>query len=1096
MGPQLRQIFVASCVLAFLPAWAAAQGGATVTGRVTSEAGGPLASASVFLEGMGLGTISNESGQYSFVVPAARATGQQATLTARLVGYRPRSAQITLSGERIVQDFVLAANPLQLGEVVVTGAGTTTTAEKLGSVRNVVSSDIIARSNEQNVVQALAAKAPNVEVTQSSGEPGASSYFRIRGQRTISGNSQPLIVVDGLPIDNSSYSTSNFNPTDELGTGEISGTAQMNRAMDINPDDIESVEILKGPAAGAIYGARAGQGVVLITTKKGRAGQTRYSLRTSYSWDDMTREYPLQRRFGQGLNGVSGLPCEDINKAACLRSWGPEVPADQTFDHATEAFDTGHILDQTLSVSGGNDRTTFYFSGSYMKNEGVFKGPNNEWDRATVRLNASHRLIDQLNLAANISYTDTRGDFVQRGNNVNGLQLGLLRTPPDFNNLPYLDPTSGLHRSFRLQNPGPETVAQSRGFDNPFFILNEPVNLSRVGRVFGNAAIDYAPLGWLSMRYTLGADYSNDERLEGAPQESSDVSAGGRVTEGTITTFQLDHNLSATANYTLTPSISGSLTLGQNLSVREVRQISVVGRTLVAPEPFKLSNTVTRDLPIDDETNIRGESYFGQLTVDLYDQLFLTFAARNDGSSTFGSENRRSWFPKASVAWTFTNVIGERPWLTVGKVRAAYGEAGTEPDPYLTLNTFDGATLLSGIAQGTGFTPTQSGFGGLVTNFTKGNNELKPERSKELEAGIDLGLFRDRADLSLTFYNTRSEDVILPVPLPPSTGFSQQFRNAGVVRNRGVELSLNVRPITRENFGWELGFQWATNKSKVLELEGADFVPLDGLNQLTPYAVAKEGEELGVFYDFGWARCGVSPGGMDATVEGFDLDVECAGAPRGALFIGPDGFPVGDDNRRVVGNPNPDWTGSVRTAFRYGKWQVSGLVDIRQGGDIYNGTRSALYSYGTHKDTEIRAVCDGDACTGNEKIFGQGGWFDGPVAGPGAGTAVPIGENWYRTGLGPCAFTDYSESCIEDGGYVKLREISLAYTLDNAWVRNTLGLTSIDLRVAGRNLKTWTDYTGYDPETNLGGAIHNTRGYDYFVMPQTRSFVLSVGLNR
>ena len=305
-------------------------------------------------------------------------------------------------------------------------------------------SPLVATSPESNVVQSLAAKAPNVEVTQSSGEPGSSSYIRIRGQRTVTAGAQPLFVVDGVPIDNSSFSTSNFNPIDELGTGEISGTTQNNRAVDLNPSDIESVEILKGPAAGAIYGARAGQGVVLITTKKGRAGQTRYSWRSSLSIDDVAKAYPLQRRYGQGRFGASALPCDDINKGTCFRSWGPDLQAEgrESFDHSNEAYDTGGTWDNTFTVSGGSDRTTFYMSLGRTNQKGVFIGPNNEFERTTVRLNASHRVTDRFNVSGNFSYADTRGEFIQRGNNVNGLQLGLLRTPPDFNNFPFLDPVT------------------------------------------------------------------------------------------------------------------------------------------------------------------------------------------------------------------------------------------------------------------------------------------------------------------------------------------------------------------------------------------------------------------------------------------------------------------------------------------------------------------------------------------------------------------------------------------------------------------------------------------------------------------------------
>ncbi|MGH7538095.1 MAG: SusC/RagA family TonB-linked outer membrane protein [Gemmatimonadales bacterium] len=1087
----VRRVLAAAACVIVLPARAPAQEPVTITGRVTSDAGGPLGLVEVSIPSIGVGGFSNEDGRYSILVPGARVAAQPVILTARRLGFKAASVQISLAAGGATQDFVLAANPLQLGEIVVTGAGTVTEVEKLGSVRNAVSADLIERSNEQNIVEALAGKAPNVEVTASSGEPGASAYIRIRGLRTIQGSTQPLLVVDGLPIDNSSFSTSNFNPLDELGTGEISGTTQNNRAVDLNPADIESVEILKGAAAAAIYGARAGQGVVLITTKRGRPGRTRYSLRSSLSVDDLTRTYPLQRRYGLGRFGASPLPCDDIAKATCLRSWGPDlsVTGAASYDHANEAYTTGWESDNNLAISGGNDRTTFYLSGAYLNHRGVFVGPNNEFQRSTLRLNASHRVTDALKLDANMSYADTRGQFVLRGNNVNGLQLGLLRSPPDFNNRPHLDPATGFHRSYRLQNPGPTDCCGSRGFDNPFFALLENVNTSAVGRVFGNVSAEYLATSWLRLNYTLGADYSNDERLEGAPQASSDVSAGGRITEGKITNYQIDHNFTTTAAYRASNDVSGTVTVGQNLNTRNLRQLSVVGRTLIAPTPFKLSNTVSRDPPIDNETVIHGISYFGQATVDLFGQLYLTLAARNDGSSTFGEANRRNWFPKASAAWTFTKAIGPRAVLSFGKVRASYGEAGQEPDPYLGSTVFSSA-LLSGIAQGTGLNPSQGGFGGLATGVVKGADNLRPERSREFEAGFDLGLFNDKADLGFTFYNSITDDVILLTPLAPSTGFFVQAQNAAKFRNRGQEVTLNVRPVTRGAFSWDVGLQWARNRSKVLELPGADFVTLDGVSTITPYQVAKQGEEVGVFYDFGVVRCGVSDPG---TVPG--LATACAGAPTGAMYIAADGFPVADPNLRVVGNPNPRWTGSVRTSLTFRRIQLSGLLDVKHGGQIYNGTRGALYSYGTHKDTEQRAICDGTTCTGNERVFGQGGWFDGPVVGPGAGQAVPIGENWYRLGLGPCPFSNVSELCMEDGGFVKLREISVGYTFDQPWVQRTLGLASLTLRAAGRNLHTWTKYTGYDPETNLGGAIQKTRGMDYFVMPQTRSFVFTVSMN-
>jgi TonB-linked SusC/RagA family outer membrane protein len=935
-----------------------------------------------------------------------------------------------------------------------------------------------------------------VNVTQSGGEPGASSYITIRGQRTIglpgTGQAQPLFVVDGVPIDNSSFSTTNFNLVEGLSSGEIEGTTQTNRASDINPNDIESVEILKGPAAAAIYGSRAGQGVVLITTKKGRPGATRYSLRSSVGVDDLTRDYPLQTRFGQGLLGVAPPPgaCDQFGSAACLRSWGPDLTGTGTpvFDHANEAYRTGFTTDNNFTVSGGTDRTLFYLSGEYFRNNGIFVGPNNNYTRVAVRLNGSHRVTENLKLGGNFAYADSRGNYVQRGNNTNGLQLGLLRTPPNFDNRQALDPISGLHRSYIYQRPPPGDLFGDRFFANPFFVLEKNVNQAETGRVFGNVAADWAATSWLSFAYNLGADYSNDERLEGLPLSSTGSGTAGRVTEGKLINYQINHNLTGTANYRINQNFAGTVTVGQSLNARNFRQLGTVGRVLVGPQPFKLQNTVQRDPPLDEEQNVNTESYFGQATLDLYDQLYLTAALRNDGSSAYSEENRRSWFPKASLAWEFTKVIGQRPALTYGKLRVAYGEAGQEPSPYLTSSTFQSNVPLSGITQGTGNLPVQNGLPGLATSITQGAENLRPERSKEFEAGVDLGLIRDKADLSFTYYHTITDDVILLQPVAPSTGFFRKANNAAKFRNAGAEVSLNIRPITTQDFAWDVGFQWGKNKSRVLDLGGSEFVVFDP-NSITPQAVAQVGQEVGVLRDFGFVRCGLSPNGPDAAILGVDLTTVCAGQPTGALYLDATGLPVGDDNPRIIANPNPDWTGSVRTGFRFRRLSVSGLLDVRHGGDIYNGTRGALWSYGTHKDTEVR---------GTTVVLGRDpapGVAVGPTVGPGSGVPTTLDQNYFRN-IVACPFTGLSENCIEDGGFVKLREISVGYTLDYPWVERLLGFSSIDLRVAGRNLKTWTDYTGYDPETNLGGAIQATRGIDYFLMPQTRSFLFSVTLNR
>ncbi len=1125
----VRKFVSIALAIAFLPAFAAAQQGATISGKVTTGRGDPLRGASVFLEGLRVGSTTDENGQYSFAVPAARISGQTVTLTARRIGYAVRAAQVTLRSGNITQNFTLSENPLRLGEVVITGAGTTITREKLGNVINSVDSTAIRRSNESNVVQALAGKAPNVEVNQQSGEPGASSYIRIRGAKSITGTGQPLFVVDGIAIDNSTFAT---GPS-------TAGTVAPNRASDINPADIASVEILKGSAAAAIYGARAAQGVVLITTKSGIQGPTRVSFRSNLSWSNVSSRIPLQTTFGHGapssvfgsLNGSADI-CLIRAIKDCVTAgaaWGPELtdaayiaaiskwltaaksrglaapdPSQaeaeyrklypngvKAFDHWDELYDTGFDSDVTATASGGSDKTTFYLSVGRLDQNGTITGPNNWYDRTTTRLKATHRLRDRLVIGGNAAYTDARGSFVQKGSNLSGLLLGSMRTPPNYDNTRYQD-SLGSHRSWRFPNPAFASVSKSRIYDNPFFVANEVPNKSELSRIIGNINVNYDPLDWLAVKYAFGGDYYTDWRLEALPLGSGSY-ATGRVIRADLINYALDHSLNATATYSLSDNLAGTLTLGQNLNSRRYRQAYTTGFGLIAPEPYAIQNTTTWE-PSEFRSLVHTESYFGQATVDIFQQLYLTAALRNDGFSTFGESKRRHTFPKVSSAWIFTNALGnrdQRGLLSFGKLRLAYGETGKEPGVYTTIPT----TLTVGGSFGGGWgdylNATQAGSGALYTSRSLGNTNIGPERTKEVEGGIDLGLFDQRADIGLTFYDSKSTDVILFAPTALSTGFSGRLENAAEISNKGVELALNVRPITRSNFSWDFGINYAKNRNKVIDLKGAEFVDKSAGTFGGSYGSVTKGSEVGVIRGEDFVLCG-----RGLTVGGVKIDEtpgHCLGASANALYIGSDGYPVYDEIDRVIGNPNPRWTGSFRTGMTFGKkWTVSALVDHKNGGDIWNGTKGALYFFGTHKDTEVRDV---DRTFGTDYMPARPG-TSGAVAGPGAGKAVPIGYlDWYAGNIGS-GFTGPSAQFIEDGTYTKLREVSVGYTIDAPFVNRLLGFTSVDLRVAGRNLKTWTDYTGIDPETNLGGAEVFVQGIDYFNNPQTRTWVFSIGLNR
>lgn len=1087
--PSLRSrcwALVALATLAGVPAHLAAQEPVTVTGHVTADAGVPLVGSTVSIGTMGVGSITRDDGLYTFIVPSNRVNGQVVTLTARRVGYTPQSAQITLTaGATITRDFRLAASALQLDQVIVTGAGTSQVRERIGTVINTVDSTQLTRATTpQNVISALAATAPNVQVNTQSGEPGASAFILIRGASSVTGTNQPLIVVDNQPIDNQTTSTS----------GGDGGTVSQNRAADINPNDVESIQILKGAASSAIYGARAANGVILITTKHGSSGPTRYSLTSTETFDDIVKTMPLQTDFGQGSRGKAPVcAAPDCNLTSL--SWGPQLAAGTpVYQHGKEIYQTGLTADNALSVSGGNNRTTFYLSGGQTNQEGVAKGGNNRYNRSTVRLSATHQLLNALTFGGNFSYIGTTGNFVQKGSNTSGLLLGALRTSPNFNNLPYLDPISGLHRSYRFPRPDAQSVTSGRGYDNPFFVLANPANKSELGRFIGHITGAWVPTAWLSVNETFGADNYSDSRLQALPLTSSSDPIGD-VTRLTIDNLEIDHNLIATLSHTFNTNFDGRLVLGQNLNSRRYRSVNVFGEQLIAPTPYALQNTVSATSG-EFKSLAHIEAYFTQAELDLYNQLHLTAGLRDDGFSTFGASKRTALYPKVDAAWIFTNALGntnQTGLLSYGKLRAAYGETGREPPVYAATSALSSSsTFGSGFGDFIG--TKQSGQGGLVFGGTLGNNNLRPERNRETEFGTDLGFFNQRADLGFTYYNKHSTEVILSVPVnTSSTGAGSELENGATVTNHGVEGNVTIRALQSRNVDFSVGGVYAQNNGRVNSLiQGVHFIGY-GEGFSGSYGSSTVGYAPGVVRGQDFVRCGYGEQ-VDLNGSGTlqSVDGACgAGAHKGALYIAANGQPVVNPDEMVIADPNPRWTAGGNSQLRLGHLQFSTLFDIRHGGHMWDGTRAALYRFGTHKDTDVRT---------QQGTFGKNVDVAAYpyVAGPGAGTVAfktqSDWQTWFTNQGG--VVSDAQAQFVESTDYVKWRELSVSYTLEQPWVHSRLGLGSAAIRLAGRNLHTWTKYRGLDPEAQLGGAEFLTQGFDYFNNPLTRSFVIAVTLNR
>jgi TonB-linked SusC/RagA family outer membrane protein len=1011
-------------------------------------------------------TVTGDDGTYELLVPAARmnVTGEtRVILFARRIGLRAQSAVVGLMpNASLSQDFTMAADPFLLEEIVVTGQGLTESRQKLGTTISSVTAEDVIDSYETNLVAALAGKAPNVEVTKSAGDPGAGTYIRIRGSKSID-ETQPLIVVDGQPINNASRRV-------ERSTG---GTVYQNRAADINPHDVESVEILKGAAAGAIYGSRAASGVVLITTKSGRRNQTRVTASTSISVDNVNKRVPLQTQFRLGTDqaAVGGTG----NNPSGVRSWGtPLDPGEPSFDHWTELFETGHQWDNSVALSGGTDRTTYYLSLGYLNHVGVIVG-NSAYERITARLKGTHDFLNNLTVGGNFAFTTSHADLIQTGSNVSGLLLGGLRTPPEFNNLPYIDPVTGLHRSYR--RPSETSVSSSRGFDNPFWIANEIINTAEVDRVFGNINVNYEPFTWLNVSWLLGGDFANDQRLTQFPKSSSDFPTG-RLIRGELVEKQWDHSLLVTVNRSLTPDVAWSLTVGQNLNQTQFRRFQVDGFNLIFGTD-QLDFVIDRE-PDEFISTIRTDGYFGQATIDLYEQVFLSGVLRWDGSNTFGGElnpttgkreSSRFLYPKASIAWDFTQYVD---FLDFGKVRFAYGETGRQPPIYSNVSSFQTATITDGWLSPNGLNTIYSGFDGVVSEPELGNSSIEPEKTKEIEVGGDLTFLDSRVNLGVTYYKDKTEAAIVELPIAPTTGFEEVFANGAQYRNWGWEVTLDVIPIQIPDFSWQIGGQWATNSSLVDTLVGAESIFLSGFTGGSARLV--QGHPFPVFYARDFVRFG-----RDIIQDGVNIDEAYPNAAPGTLYIGPDGFPRLDPQDRVQGDLSPDWTGSIRNTFTlFGKVRVSSLLDIKHGGVTWNGTKGALVSYGTHA---ITVPWHG---AGQDTVFAGDG--------PGAGQTVQLNwSTWGQNGLGS-GFNGPRVLYLEPSGFVKLRDVSVSFTVDAPFVRK-IGFNSFDVTVSGRNLKTWTDYTGIDPEANLNGQTTG-RGLEYFNHPQTRSFVFALTLHR
>jgi TonB-dependent SusC/RagA subfamily outer membrane receptor len=948
----------------------------TVTGRVTDEAGRALAGAQLGIEGTGLVAVADDTGGYRLLVPDPRAG---MVLVARLIGHRPAREALAQTTGVLPRDFHLVRDVLQLSAVVVTATRGETERSALGTTIATVTGEQLARAGTPQIDAGLAGQVPGALVQQASGTPGGGTSVRIRGLSTLSRSAEPLYIVDGVIVDNSS--------TQLIDLGGYSS----NRLADLDPGDVERIEIVKGAAAAALYGSRANDGVVQIFTKRGRAGAARASYRVAYERGD------VERRL-------------DVNTTPVDAAGNPVT----RFDYQDQIFRTAPRVSTSLSLSGGDERTAFFVSGSLEDQDGVVRG--SDYRRQNLRLNLDRFVSRRLKVALSTSYIHSEANLVPNG--------GLAS---NFGVLTNFFFTPNSYRLFRDETTG--QFPNGFLFANPLDVIANWRAPQGIDRFIGGLQVTATPLERLTIAYRLGYDAYTETEQQLVPRNSSAPAlASGLAISASNQARLLNSDVDVSYVIPATPGVR--LTHGVGMNFQSQVSDVVIAR---AEDLALLTETVqgSRQFSSQSIDRRRTLGFYAQEQIGIQDRLFLTASIRSDASSAFGRDERQQWFPKVGLSLTLSAFDFWERWagaVSTLRLRGGLGYSGGQP-----TGSFD--RLSNYVFEPSG---TRSG---VVNSAQRGNENLKPERARELEVGSDIELAGGRVGLELTYFDKRVTDLILPKTVRPSSGFTAQLANVGELTNDGFELLLRSFNLRTNAVTWSTTVTFATNDPVVTKLSdgGAFFIP-ESFNIIRVDTGRAPGHFFGTTYVRDAQGRILDPAGQPVR--------NASGAVVGIPAIGP---------RRVIGDPNTDAYWSLINEVSIGRrWSARIQFDGVRGGDLFNFDRRLLET----------------------PAFGTGKAYEAELLGD-----VPTGYFQARRSI----FEEY----IEDGSFVKLRELSITYAVPSGLV-GRFGASSAHVSLIARNLKTWTDYTGWDPETNVGAQRTLVRGFGFATTPIPRTVALSV----
>ncbi|MBK8625732.1 MAG: SusC/RagA family TonB-linked outer membrane protein [Saprospiraceae bacterium] len=846
-----------------------------VSGKIVSSLDNePLIGVNVTLKGTNIGTISDVDGMYKINnVPS------NAVLSFSYIGYE--SANISVDGRNVIDLNMIVSNVLT--EVVVTSFGIAKDKKVLGYGSQKISGDDLRKSNQQNLVNGLQGRLAGVTINSAGGAPGAGANINIRGINSIGGSNdnQPLFVVDGIIISNAT-NAGNVRPS--AGSNAINDNEQFmntNRVADINPDDIESMNVLKGAAATALYGQRASNGAVIITTKKGKSGVARIDYSMSYGVQNVDKVPELQTVYYQGLTGIQRLP-----PALIFWQFGPQALAGDPFaNHFRDFFRTGNTINHSLSFSGGTEKSTFLTSASYFNNEGIV--PNSDFNRITAKVSASHKLTDKLNVGAQVNYAKSAGASPPSGDK--SIYSALTFWSPNFNVNDYVNAD------------GSEKDYSSGTIDQPRYVAEtSPLNTD-VNRVFGDINLEYTFNSWLKAKYQIAADYYNDKRNRAV---GADLDAGSQVKgfymDQNISSSELNSNLFLMSEHKLSNDFALHVTLGHNVTDQLTSSRGVRGEGFIAPGFFNLSNTSNIFVIAPTDFRKRLVGVLGDVRLDYKDYLYLNITGRNDWSSTLPKENRSFFYPSVSLAYILTNsILKSNGIISYAKLRGSFAQVGKDASPYQIGSYF-------GIVPGFPF----GSIGGFRRDLDIGNYNLKPEITTENEIGLETSLFNNLISLEANYFVRKSKNQILPVGVSNVTGYSSYVTNAGVIQNKGIELLLGVTPI-KGAFRWDVSLNWTRIRSVVESMP-------ENLKTIT-------------YYDQGRTALRIEEGGSMGDLYGYEWTKNS----NGEIIIGTNGLPTLDQTKYVkIGNALPDWTGGLSNTFSFKGLTLDVLLEMRQGGDV------------------------------------------------------------------------------------------------------------------------------------------------------------------